>query len=76
MPTLARFGKLLIQMYPGDHAPPHFHVVTPEQEALVTLANLEIYAGQIDRQSLKIAVEWAAANMDHLNSEWSRLNER
>jgi hypothetical protein len=66
MPTLARFGKLLIQTYADDHAPPHFHVVTPDDEALIRIDGFEAIAGSIRRRDLAIALEWASANADRL----------
>lgn len=76
MPTLARLGTVLVRMYADDHVPPHFHVVTPDREALVGIATLEVLQGSIDRRSLDVALEWARANMDLLRNEWMRLNER
>jgi hypothetical protein len=75
MPTLARFGKLLIQIYADDHAPPHFHVVTPDDEALISIDGFEVIAGTVRRRDLAIVVEWASANVDKLKAEWDRLNE-
>lgn len=76
MPTLARFGSIVIRIFAGDHAPPHFHVVTPDHQALVRLSDLQVMAGTIDRRSLEQALEWAAANGEFLGAEWRRLNER
>jgi hypothetical protein len=28
MPTVRRFSRCRIEMYFGDHPPPHFHVIT------------------------------------------------
>jgi hypothetical protein len=37
MPTICRFYGILIQMYFGDHAPPHFHALYAEFEALIDI---------------------------------------
>ncbi|MGN6582939.1 MAG: DUF4160 domain-containing protein [Rhizobiaceae bacterium] len=76
MPTLARLGKVLIRVYADDHVPPHFHVAAPDCEVLVSIATLEVLQGSIDRRSLDAALKWARANMELLNNEWTRLNER
>lgn len=76
MPTLARLGNVLIRMYADDHVPPHFHVVTPNGEALVRIDSLEMLQGSIDRRSLETALAWARENMNTLTNEWRRLNER
>lgn len=73
MPTLARLGNILIRIYAEDHVPPHFHVVTPDRE--VRIADLQVHAGSIDRKSLRDAIEWAAQNIELLETEWRRLND-
>ena len=75
MPTLVRLGNVLIRMFAEDHAPPHFHVVTPDHEAMVRIDDLQVYAGSIDRKSLSIAIAWAAQNIELLENEWRRLND-
>ena len=74
MPTLVMVGNVAIRMFADDHNPPHFHVVTPNHRAVVSLAELEVIAGRIDRRSLDVALAWASANRDRLESEWMRLN--
>ena len=47
MPTISRFYGILIQMYFGDHVPPHFHALYAEFEALIDIqtfrSSVEIY---------------------------------
>lgn len=76
MPTIVKLGNLKIQIFADDHNPPHFHVVTPDYEALIRLSDLSVMAGSIDRRSLQVALEWAQGekNRDLLNHEWNRLN--
>lgn len=76
MPTLLRFGNLKIQIFADDHNPPHFHLVTPEHEALIRLSDLVMIAGTMDRRSLELALDWARRNGKVLDDEWNRLNER
>lgn len=76
MPTLARFGNIAIRMFADDHNPPHFHVVTPDHEALVPMSGLEVIAGEIDRRSLGIALAWPFENKAFLSDEWKRSNIR
>ena len=45
MPTLQRFGAVTVRMYPGDHRPPHFHVVGPGWQIAIALADLSVIAG-------------------------------
>lgn len=76
MPTLFKIGSLKVQMFADDHNPPHFHIVTPDFEALVRLSDLTVIAGSIDRRSYDAAIAWAKAHTKELEDEWQRLNER
>lgn len=62
MPTIVKLGNIAIRIFADDHNPPHFHIVTPEHQALVSVASLAVIAGEIDRRSLDIALEWAHEN--------------
>jgi hypothetical protein len=35
MPTISIFYGIVIQMFWGDHAPPHFHALYAEYEVLI-----------------------------------------
>ncbi len=74
MPTLAKIGNIKIQVFAGDHNPPHFHVVTPDEEVLVRLSNFTAMAGTLSSRSMDIALEWARAHEEDLQNEWNRLN--
>ena len=75
MPTIKRFGLLQLRMYPGDHLPPHFHVVGPETEAIVSLESLELWAGRAKKSDLREVLAWAEANRDSLWQTWQLLNK-
>ena len=47
MPEISRFFGIVIQMYYGDHEPPHFHVRYAGQKALVEIESLELLRGAI-----------------------------
>jgi Domain of unknown function (DUF4160) len=40
MPTISVFYGIVIQMFWRDHAPPHFHALYAEHEALIDLRDL------------------------------------
>lgn len=73
MNTLYRTGKLKISVYP-DHAPPHFHVRTPDGDSAVDLATMREIAGIANRKLLAEAIAWALANKPLIEAEWKRLN--
>lgn len=74
MPTLANIGGLKIQIFADDHNPPHFHVVTPDHEALIAIADFSMLRGSLVRRDLDAALSWAAENRKVLEHEWDRLN--
>jgi hypothetical protein len=45
MPTISVFYGILIQMFWRDHAPPHFHALYAEDEALIDIRTLEVIQG-------------------------------
>ena len=74
MPTIVMLGNVAIRMFANDHNPPHFHIATLDRQMAVRLSDLSIMAGSMDRQSLNIALAWAAGNRELLENEWKRLN--
>ena len=62
MPVLVRLRYCVIAMYFRDHNPPHFHIVTPDSEAQMTIASLSILEGAVDRRAEREARGRAAAN--------------
>ncbi len=76
MPTIITVGNLKIQIFADDHNPPHFHVVTPEHEALIRLSDLSLMAGSLSGRDFRIALQWAQDHLKELDDEWNRLNAR
>jgi hypothetical protein len=75
MVTLYTKGNWKIAVY-TDHNPPHFHVVTPEAEALVSIATIELIKGSVPPKVLRAACEWAVAHKKELWAMWNLLNKR
>ncbi len=74
MPTLVAIGRLRIRMYLNDHNPPHFHILTPDHAAVVSIETLEILAGYLPASDLRVALRWARENRELLIHEWNRLS--
>jgi hypothetical protein len=51
MPTISAFYGILIQMFWQDHAPPHFHALYAEHEAVVDIRTLEVIDGGLPTPS-------------------------
>jgi len=76
MPTLQRFGAVSIRMYSDDHRPPHFHIVGPDFQVVVRIADLEVIAGTARRGQIAEALSWAGSHREMLALKWVELVER
>ena len=53
MPTVDNFNGIKINIYNGDHRPPHIHAVYNEHEVLIVIETSEIYVGSLPNKQLK-----------------------
>lgn len=74
MPTLSLFYGILIRMYWHDHHPPHFHALYGEDEVLINIETLEIYAGSLPRRALALVLEWTALHRKELMEAWKQCS--
>ena len=70
MPTICTFYGILIQMYWDEHAPPHFHALYGEFEALIDLGTMAIIRGSLPRRALALVREWATLHPNELKEDW------
>ena len=70
MPTICAFYGILIQMYWNDHAPPHFHALYAEYEAVFDLQTLAILEGEMPRRAMSLVLEWASLHRAELMENW------
>lgn len=71
MPTISAFYGILIQMFWADHAPPHFHALYGEYEALINVKTLEVMQGSLPRRALVLVLEWANQHRGELMENWN-----
>src|SRR5439155_24948162 len=45
MPELSRFYDIIIRMFYGDHAPPHFHAVYQGEQVQINIETLAVMNG-------------------------------
>ena len=76
MPTISTFYGILIQMFWQEHAPPHFHALYGEFEALVDIRTLEVIRGSLPRRALALVLEWAALHRNELTEDWRLCETR
>lgn len=70
MPTISRFYGILIQMYFGDHVPPHFHALYAEYEVLIDIQTFEVLRGNLPSRAMALVLEWAQQHRDELRKDW------
>lgn len=57
-------------MFWDEHAPPHFHAVYGEYEALINIQTLELLQGKLPRRALMLVLDWAEMHQDELLEDW------
>ena len=71
MPTISVFYGIVIQMFWRDHAPPHFHALYAEYEALIDLRNFSVIRGSLPGRAMALVLEWADHHRDELLENWN-----
>ncbi|MEH2471157.1 hypothetical protein V1281_007656 [Nitrobacteraceae bacterium AZCC 2161] len=75
MGKLHQIGNTIIRVYANEHLPPHFHIVSPDDQALVEIETLTVLVGILGNNG-KAALKWASANIEAIKTEWNRINPR
>ncbi|MDR1462602.1 MAG: DUF4160 domain-containing protein [Azoarcus sp.] len=70
MPTISTFYGILIQMFWGDHVPPHFHALYAEHEVLIDIQTLDVLEGEMPRRAIALILEWAQEHRAELMEDW------
>jgi hypothetical protein len=76
MPTISVFYGIVIQMFWTDHAPPHFHALYGEHEALIDIQTLQAIAGTLPRRALTMVLEWASEHQTELMEDWELCSRK
>jgi hypothetical protein len=76
LPTISEFFGIVIRMYFNDHAPPHFHAIYGDNEAVIVIDSLEISEGGLPRRALSLVREWAEMHRDELTQDWELCRAR
>ena len=74
MGKLAQFGKVMIKIRGNDHLPPHFHVITPDYDTLVTIRPVAVHRGSLPSDVWAVVRDWAEDHQALLITEWNRWN--
>ena len=74
MPELSRFYGIIIRMFYGDHAPPHFHAVYQGEEIQINIETLAVMNGSMRRRALVLVLEWAVLHREELRVAWEQAS--
>ncbi|MCA1699992.1 MAG: DUF4160 domain-containing protein [Actinobacteria bacterium] len=72
MPRISEFYGIVIEMYYGDHPPPHFHARYGEASAKVEIASGELIAGSLPGRAVRLVREWIEVHRGELEANWDR----
>jgi hypothetical protein len=71
MPTISVFYGVVIRMFWADHAPPHFHAMYGNEEAVIAIQTLQLVRGGLPRTALRLTLEWAVLHRHELLENWT-----
>jgi len=66
MPEISRFYGIIIRMFWDDHNPPHFHAAYGDDEVLVDINSLSVFAGKLSPRAQRLVIEWATIHQREL----------
>lgn len=75
MPEISTFYGIVVRMFYGDHAPPHFHAQYGDCEVLVYIES-GLIEGKFPRRALALVLEWLDAHRDELLANWQRVVQK
>lgn len=72
MPRISEFFGIVIEMYYGDHPPPHFHARYGGDSAKIAIETGEVIAGSLPSRALRLVREWVEEHRAELATNWER----
>jgi hypothetical protein len=72
MPRISKYYGIAIYMYYQDHAPPHFHAIYGEHEAVIGIAGGKLLEGELPKRALKLVKAWTKLHRQELHENWGR----
>jgi len=74
MPTIARLGSMKVNIYFGEHQPPHVHFLYNEYEVILELRSGKVMVGYLPLKQLKRAKNWLEENRIMAQQIFKELN--
>jgi hypothetical protein len=72
MPEVSRFYGIVIQIYYGDHPPPHFHANYAGSVAKIAIETLQVIDGSLPKRALGLVLDWATIHQQELRDAFQR----
>ena len=76
MPTIATIGVIKIQMFYGDHNPPHVHAYGGGHAALIRIQDREFLAGSLPNRLRQRVLTWVEEHEGELMELWEEYRGR
>jgi hypothetical protein len=76
MPEVSRFLGIIIRMFFGDHAPPHFHAYYEDYEAVFSIESLEMISGKLPPRVKGLVIEWSSMHKEALMKNWISITNK
>ncbi len=70
MPRISEFYGIAIYMYHRDHAPPHFHAMYGQFEAVISIDTMKVLEGKLPPRAIRLVLEWASQYRSELTQDW------
>ena len=73
MPVISMFYGIIVRMFFIDnkeHKFPHVHIEYAESEAVVSIPDCKILAGDFPKSKLKLVNAWMEIHKDELMADW------
>lgn len=74
MPNIDAIDGIKINIYNGDHVPPHIHAIYNKYEVLIEIITRDVYAGYLPNKQLKKAKMWLMENKEEALDIFNELN--
>jgi len=68
---VAQVNGLRIVVFSNEHAPPHFHVKSPDIDAVFAISDCSFIQGTIDSRSRKLVEWWYQRGRGTIVSAWN-----
>lgn len=74
MPTVYETKNLRIVIHTDDHDPPHVHVIGPDAEAKITIADLNCYFNKgFSSRDIKRIISYLKQRQAQLQEKWDEI---